>query len=170
MTIRALLPGDAAAFQAVRLRGLQECPAAFASSHEEEVDTPIEQVAQRLQPQADRAVLGWFQDGGLHGVVGVYRERLRKLAHKAVIWGVYVVPEARGAGVGRALLTHALHHAAVELGVRQVILGVNVENRPAIALYEALGFETFGTEREFLRVGDRFHDEYQMVRHLKREA
>src|SRR5688572_29853652 len=38
MQIRALTPKDAAAFAALRLRGLQECPEAFASSYEEEVN------------------------------------------------------------------------------------------------------------------------------------
>src|SRR2546429_9401473 len=46
MQIRNLGPADAAAFQALRLRGLLECPTSFASSYEEEYRDDIEIVAE----------------------------------------------------------------------------------------------------------------------------
>ena len=48
MQIRNLGPADAAAFQALRLRGLLECLTFFASSYEEEYRDDIEIVAERL--------------------------------------------------------------------------------------------------------------------------
>ncbi len=96
MHIRALAPSDAAAFQALRLRGLRECPEAFASSYEEEVDTPLVEIEKRLQPKNDSAVFGAFKDSELLALVGLQREGMAKLAHKSFIWGVYVAPEARG--------------------------------------------------------------------------
>jgi hypothetical protein len=33
----------------------------------------------------------------------------------------------------------------------------------AIALYESMGFRTYGTERGFLLVADELHDEHSMV-------
>jgi ribosomal protein S18 acetylase RimI-like enzyme len=163
MEIRALRPEDAAAFQALRLQGLLECPAAFASSHAEEVGTALTTIAERLATQDDRALFGAFDAGVLAGTVGIQRESMRKLAHKAHVWGVYVAPPARGAGIGRALLTAALGFAATTLGVRQVTLGVNGQNAAAIALYRSLGFETFGVERGFLCVDGVLHDELHMV-------
>ena len=61
MLFRALTPEDAAAFQALRLRGLQECPEAFASSYEEEVDTPLSEIENRLQLKDDSVIFGSFQ-------------------------------------------------------------------------------------------------------------
>ena len=163
MQIRTLSTSDAAVFQELRLRGLQELPSAFASSYEEEAETPIAVVAQRLAPQPDRAMFGAFKDQQLIGLVGLQREPMRKLAHKAFIWGMYVEPDARRRGVGRRLVAHALAFAANELRVRQVSLGVNARNLGAIALYRSLGFEQFGFERGFMLVDGELHDELHLV-------
>lgn len=164
MQIRALTPTDAAAFQALRLRGLLECPTAFASSHAEEVDTPLDEIERRLAPQADSVMLGAFDGSTLCAVLGLQRERMVKLAHKAFIWGVYVAPEHRRDGVGAQLMGHALACAAAMPGVRQVNLGVNAQNAAALALYQRLGFVSHGLERGYLRVDGQLFDEHQMVR------
>ena len=163
MLLRTLIPEDAAAFQALRLRGLQECPETFASSHEEEVGTLPAEIERRLKPKPDSAIVGAFREGKLVALTGVQREGMAKLAHKAFIWGVYVAPEARGHGVGNKVITHALNYAAENLGVRQVNLGVNTKNTAAVALYSKLGFVQYGLERGFLLVAGELHDEYQMV-------
>jgi ribosomal protein S18 acetylase RimI-like enzyme len=100
-------------------------------------------------------------------MVGLQREDLRKLAHKAFIWGMYVAPGARRRGVGRQLIDHALLRAASMNGVRQINLGVNAANVEAIALYEAAGFTSFGLERGFMLVSGELHDELHMVRNIK---
>jgi ribosomal protein S18 acetylase RimI-like enzyme len=164
--VRALAPSDAPAFQALRLRGLQECPEAFASSYEEEAGTPLSDIESRLQPKPDSAVFGAFEGSELRAVVGLQRESMAKLAHKAFIWGVYVAPEARGAGVGTLIMSHALRHAASNLMARQVNLGVNTKNIAAVALYRKLGFVEYGLERGFLLVAGVLQDEYQMVLQL----
>jgi ribosomal protein S18 acetylase RimI-like enzyme len=53
--------------------------------------------------------------------------------------GVGVVPERRGEGIGE-MLTRALIDRARGLGAEEMALEVIVDNRPAIALYEKLGF------------------------------
>ncbi len=163
MLIRTLTPKDAAAFQALRLRGLKECPEAFASSYEEEVGTLPAEIERRLKPRPDSAVVGAFREGELLALTGVQREGMAKLEHKAFIWGVYVAPEVRGNGVGSKVVSYALTYAAESLGVRQVNLGVNTRNTAAVALYGKLGFVQYGLERGFLLVGGELHDEYQMV-------
>jgi [ribosomal protein S18]-alanine N-acetyltransferase len=50
-----------------------------------------------------------------------------------------VLPEARGRGIGRALLTALLERFAAT-GVGRVTLGVRVDNPVAIGLYRSLGF------------------------------
>jgi ribosomal protein S18 acetylase RimI-like enzyme len=163
MVVRKLTPVDANAFQSLRLLGLRECPAAFASSYEEECELELPVVADRLAPRNDRAVFGAFEEHELVGLVGIKREELRKLSHKAYIWGMYVVPANRRRGVGRQLIAEALSFASSELRVRQVSLGVNAENKAAITLYGCMGFKSFGREPCFMLVDGLPHDEIQMV-------
>ncbi|MBQ0945150.1 GNAT family N-acetyltransferase [Ideonella sp. 4Y16] len=163
MLIRLLNPADAAGFRAVRLRGLTEEPAAFASSYEEECGRPLEATQAQLAPKADGAVFGAFEGDTLLGVVGLQRESMRKLAHKGVVWGMYVVPQGRGRGIARRLLAAALDHAWTQWQLAQVNLSAQTGNQAAVALYRSLGFEVFGTERGSMRVGDRVHDEHHMV-------
>ena len=163
MHIRLLVPSDAEAFRNLRLRGLRECPSAFASSYEEEVTDSLLEISRRLEPKPDGAVLGAFRDGALVGIVGVQREKLKKLSHKAYVWGVYVAPEARKAGIGAALIHQTLEHARSELGVWQVMLGANAENAAALTLYRKIGFAEYGLEKGFLLVEGVLHDQQLMV-------
>jgi GNAT superfamily N-acetyltransferase len=169
-SVRTLGAADAAAFQELRLRGLLECPAAFASSHAEEVGTPITAVAARLEPGPDQAVFGAFIATRMVGTVGMQRERPSKLAHKALLWGMYVAPEARRAGAGRALVSAALAWAANAPGLRQVNLGVSVATPAAATLYESLGFRQFGFEREFMLLDGDGRDERHMVCFIRPQA
>lgn len=146
-TIRLLTGDDAGAFQALRLRGLLECPTAFASSHPEEVGESLGAVAMRVAADGVFGVYGAFDgEGRLVGVAGLGRESMRRLAHKATLWGMYVAPESRRQGVARRIVSHVLQQAAREPGLRQVNLGVHAENMAARSLYESLGFVAWGTE------------------------
>lgn len=163
MTVRVLARSDAAAFQALRLRGLAEIPTAFSASLEEEETAPLAVVADGLGASAERAMLGLLDGAVLVGIAGVFRERTRKLAHKATIWGVYVAPEARRGGAGRQLLQAAMAHAYEMDGVRQIYLSVQDINLPARRLYESLGFEAIGVERDFMIVDGVPQDELHMA-------
>ena len=163
MDIRVLLIEDAPAFQKLRLQALRECPTAFSSSYEDECDRSLTAIAERVAPTAGNAVFGAFDGKKLIGVVGLQRERYRKLAHKAFIWGMYVDPGKRHLGLGRLLLDRALAHAASMPDLRQVNLFVNAENVAAISLYHAAGFRRFGVERGFMLVDGVLYDEIHMV-------
>src|SRR2546421_12642890 len=115
--VRRVLPADAAEFQALRLRGLREIPTAFGSSYEEECETPASDLAERLRRNINGFVLGAVEGGRLVGIVGMQREAHRKLAHKMILWGMYVAPEARGRGVGRQLVEAALREGVAVDGI-----------------------------------------------------
>lgn len=169
MTVRRLTPDDLEAFQALRLRGLRESPSAFGSTYEEEVDRPLEMVAARLKESDDSAVVGAFGgDGALLGMGGVHREGKRKARHRAGIWGMYVVPEARGQGVGRALLQALVEHARGMGGVERLELGVESGNTAARTLYHASGFTTYGVQPDAYRADGQSWDAELMTMALER--
>ena len=166
MIIRLLTTDDASSYLLLRLNALRDHPTAFSSSYEEECHTPLETIAERLSAKDDRAIFGAFNDEGLCGMAGIRREDMRKESHKANIWGVYVAPRARATGVGQKIISRALLFAEDDLKVIQVNLSVNSKNLAAIALYERMGFITFGFEKRYLMVNGEPQDEWHMVRFL----
>ena len=56
---------------------------------------------------------------------------------------LYVRPRRHGRGIGKALLQHALEHAAND-GVADVWLMTNAENTPAIGFYHRIGARDLG--------------------------
>jgi RimJ/RimL family protein N-acetyltransferase len=110
--------------------------------------------------------MGAFDGDALVGVAGLAREARPKTLHKAFVWGVYVKPSHRGHGVGRALLNAVLDRARGYADLRQINIMVAVTQVAATRLYQSLGFERFGRERDALRVGDAFMDEDWMVLRL----
>jgi ribosomal protein S18 acetylase RimI-like enzyme len=55
---------------------------------------------------------------------------------------IFVEPQARGSGLGRALVEAAFARARVR-GCARIELDVNEANPAAVALYESLGFESW---------------------------
>jgi len=161
--LRILSSKDAAEFQRLRLEGLRESPTAFSSSYEDERDSDLTRVAERIASDGRRAIFGAFDGDELVGLAGFQRESGRKLEHKAFIWGMYVTPRCRRRGIGRQLIEHVLSHAAEQAGLRRIKLGVNAANAAAIALYEAVGFKSYGVEQAFLIVDRIEQDEIHMA-------
>src|SRR3989442_2403705 len=160
MIARVLTEADAPAFYALRQRALREHPEAFGMSPEEV--GPVEVVAERFRAEtASSFVMGAF-DPGLVGIVGCVRERGVKQRHVAMIWGMYVAPEARGGGVGRRLLAAAIEQARRWPDLEQLCLDVVTVQTEARALYLACRFEIVGLKRRRVKVGDRYYDEEHM--------
>lgn len=157
-TFRQLTATDAAAFRALRLAGLLEAPTAFGSSYASEKDNTVEDFAGII---ARNHMVGAFVGDELAGVAGFYRSTGEKNEHRGNVWGVYVEPVHRGAGIARRLIEMQLEHARSV--VLQVHLCVVTDNVAAVRLYEGLGFVSYGTEPRALRVGGTFHDELLMV-------
>ena len=156
--IRLLTPADAAIYRSVRLEALATNPEAFASTYEREQDKPLSWFEERL---AMSDVFGAFIADELAGTAGFWREDSAKTAHKAVLWGMYVRPQARKSGMGRMLIDAVVAHAAQR--VEQLHLAVVSENEAALQLYKAAGFVEYGREIRALKLGDRYYDETLMA-------
>ena len=90
----------------------------------------------------DGAVLGWVAVSGVS----------ERCVYAGVVeHSVYVHPDARGRGVGRALLD-ALLRSTAEAGVWTVQSGVFPENVASLALHAAVGFRTVGTRSRLGRM------------------
>ncbi len=155
--IRRLTTADTAPYRDLRLEALQNAPTAFGSSYEAESQGSLSDFEGHLTRSY---IAGAWLGGSLVGVTGFYALS-GKAAHRGNIWGVYVQPAARGRGVSRALLTAILSHARTQ--VKQVHLSVVTDNTAALALYERLGFTTYGTEPRSLFVDGHYLDEHMMV-------
>jgi ribosomal protein S18 acetylase RimI-like enzyme len=112
-----------------------------------------------------RAIFGAVEPD-LIGMAGIAQEEGAKSRHKARLWGVYVIPARRGLGIGRALVEAAIEFARSLDGLTHVHLAVAESGQAARALYEHLGFRTWGTEPAAIRVGEVSVAEHHMVRAL----
>lgn len=88
-------------------------------------------------------VLGWVAVSPVSG---------RCVYAGVVEHSVYVAPEARGRGVGRALLDHLLASAGTG-GIWTVQSGVFPQNIASLALHEAAGFRVVGTRERLGLMG-----------------
>jgi ribosomal protein S18 acetylase RimI-like enzyme len=166
MNIRKLAPSDALAFQALRLQALRQDPIAFASSYEDERDTPLATVAERLVPTGDRAIVGGFDGERLVGLAAWHREEMRKLQHKGFVWGVYVDKAHRGRGLAKRLLEAVICLARQADGIVLLNLTAYADNHAAIALYESVGFVIYGREPAAICVDGMLHDDVHMALRL----
>lgn len=129
MTIRGYAPEDAD--ELIRVNA-----AAFAHHPE--------QGAMDAADLAERMAEPWFDPAGL--LLGYDGDRLAAFhwtkQHDARLGEVYVVgvdPSAQGRGLGKVLTLAGLHHLAGQ-GVEEVLLYVESDNHPAVAVYSGLGF------------------------------
>lgn len=135
LTVRGYRDSDADALLAVNA-------AAFAH-HPEQGSMDAAALAERMAEP-------WFDPAGL--LVATDAEALLGFhwtkQHSPEVGEVYVVgvdPRAQGRGLGRLLTLAGLHHLA-GLGVEEVLLYVESDNRPAIATYAGLGFTHAGAD------------------------
>jgi putative acetyltransferase len=166
VNIRRATPADAAALVA-HITGIVSEPVRTAPLDPDEVMTVeaerglIEQFA-----SSERAIMLVAEDGG--EIVGDLTLRAisprRALQHVASL-GMSVRASHRRRGIGRALLEAGIEWAR-GIGITRLELYVFADNAPAIALYEALGFQHEGRRKNFVRFADRYVDDLVMARQL----
>ena len=129
VTIRSYRDSDAAALVAVNA-------AAFAH-HPEQGAMDEANLARRMaEPWFDPAGLLVAEDAS--GMLGFHWTKQHD-ERRGEVYVVGVAPRAQGRGLGRLLTLAGLRHLA-GLGVDEVLLYVESDNLPAVAMYSRLGF------------------------------
>jgi RimJ/RimL family protein N-acetyltransferase len=160
-SVRRLSSQEADAFRSIRLESLQQDPEAFGSTFETELNESRKNFLERF----DRSTLfGGFVGANLMAIVGFYHLEGPKIGHKAVLWGMYVRPEARGTGLATALIGSLIEHAREH--VEQIQLTVVSSNPRARRFYQRMGFSEYGLEKKALRYNGVYFDEVLMVMFL----
>ena len=159
-TYRKLKPSEAQDFRRVRLECLQNFPDSFGTLFDDEAGKPklyFEELIEQNRP--DVFFFGAFAGDELIGIAGFVRGDRTKTRHRGEIVAMYVNPDFRGQKIGENLL-RALIKAVFGLeGIEQVHLTVVADNRAAVGLYERIGFETFGVQKNYFKLGERNWDQ-----------
>lgn len=166
MEIRELTEDDVETYWAIRLRALREEPESFGSSYADASARPLADIAGQLRSMRERGdfTLAAVEDGALVGLIAFVRAPGAKNQHNADIYSMYVAPEARSKGYGRALIEETLRRARALGGIEKVALAVVSTNTAARALYQSLGFTTYGLRPQALKLPDgRYLDEDYMI-------
>jgi ribosomal protein S18 acetylase RimI-like enzyme len=148
---------DWASFRELRLRSLLDSPEAFGSTYGEESSQTEhawrDWAAGRWRGGTAAVFAGRADDGTVVGTAtGAEYEAETGVAHVYAMW---VAPDARGAGVGRALVD-AVAGWARDRGCDRLILSVTESNEIARRFYGACGFVDTG-ERDALREDSELH-------------
>jgi ribosomal protein S18 acetylase RimI-like enzyme len=139
--VRRIAAGEADLLRELRLRSLREDPLAFGSTYEREAAPG----ARDWQRWAAEGATGERQAfyivepaGGLAS--GAIHDPDDGLAH---LYGVWVAPEARGTGAGRALVDAVVAWATAS-GAHRLVAAVTEGNKAAARLYAGAGFVDTG--------------------------
>lgn len=158
ITVAAMLDEHAEAVLEIYRLGIATGNATFETEPPDWARFTASRLAQHRFVALDRGgtVLGW---------IACSRVSDRCVYAGVVEHSVYVHPEARGLGVGRALL-EALIAATEAAGIWTIQSGVFPENTASLALHTTCGFRTVGTRA---RVG-RHHGTWRDVVLIERRS
>lgn len=148
-------------YKDIRLKGLQEDPQAFSRSYEEELAFPDEKWKERANnPFGTMAMRNGNPIGTMSAFIS--EEDGKRVAN---IVGAFVLPEARGKGLGSLLMQRVLEKIDQSSDIDCTRLSVNKDQLAAIRLYEKFGFCIISEKAEVMGDG-RKCTEYIMERNL----
>lgn len=98
------------------------------------------------------------------GTLGCENGQRRRVAHCGT-FGMAVLKDWRGQGVGTAMLRCFLEWAEASPVIEKVGIGVLASNEPAIRLYQKFGFTEEGRQPKEIKIGpEQYHDVILMYR------
>jgi len=171
MHVALLKPSDAANYRRLMLEAYERAADAFTSTAQERAREPDAFWVERISdPAGLSAAFGAFERDDLVGTVALEFSAKPKTRHKALVIGMYVSPESRGGGAGRALLAAAIDYAEAREGILRMSLTVTEDNAPAVNLYRSAGFEAFGVEPMAILTPGGFKNKVHMSRAVARKT
>ena len=153
ISVRLLAEEDWELFRSVRLAALAESPESFVATHDEEVALDEDYWRQRMT-RSHRFVAE--QDGEVIGVVSVGPHG--DDPQSGDLFGLWVAPEHRSAGVSSRLVKAAAQRA-VEDGRERLFYWVSTENGRGIAFASNVGFRVSSERRPALKAHEEFGDQ-----------
>jgi GNAT superfamily N-acetyltransferase len=163
-TVRRIRPDEGLRLRTLRLRALADAPLAFGSTFAQEGAFSDEVWGERATHGAageDRVTyVAEYGDRWIGMATGLVDSPDDS---RLALVGMFVEPDARGRGIGVALI-EAVVAWARERGAAHLYLWVTSTNRPAIALYQRCGFRPTGKHKPIDHTPSL--SEIQMVRDL----
>jgi GNAT superfamily N-acetyltransferase len=120
----------------VRLRALEQDPAAFLETHANASTFPEERWRERATPRDSQASFAFERDGRYDGLVSCFMGDDPATVFLVAMW---VAPELRGTGAAQQLVESVLDWGRRRRAER-VCLSVEGDNPRAARLYEKCGF------------------------------
>jgi RimJ/RimL family protein N-acetyltransferase len=168
--IRLFKPTEFDDFYAIRREALVAAPEAFLIKVEDFDSQPVDEERYRFTYNASnshRMIAGAWVDGRIRGMIGLFRQKVRGFENRAMAWGVFSSPNARGLGLGQQMMRLLTEKAAQIEGVDRIVLSVLSANSQAILFYEKIGMERFApAENDPLLGHSQAGEDVFMVYHL----
>lgn len=143
VTLEPISAKNAAVYQAIRLRALQDSPAAFGSTFAGEVRLSDAQWLDRAARCAGETSVGYLAIDA-QAACGIARATADD-QDSGIAWveSMWVAPLHRKTGIGR-LLINEIEAWARGRGIRGLKLAVTSNNEAAIRFYQGFGFSATG--------------------------
>lgn len=168
--VRLLGEDDWESYREVRLQALRDAPDAFGATAAEEEDMPESEWRARML-RSDRLVA--VQSGATVGVVSLRPGPLARSSDEldalmaSEVFGLWVAPEARGAGVPERLIDAAALRARTNTQ-SHLVYWVGVDNARAVAFASGYGFRPTDSRRSARQAGHEGGTEAAMLFPLAR--
>ena len=166
ITIRPVVPADAASLRELRLEAVANYPAAFAADYGITAAQSIEFWAERIIDNTvdDKGVICVATaEGQLIGMTGFLRGHWPKIRHSGVIWAYTSNRNGAACTLAEALLDECIAWAKAH-SVVMVKLAAITTNTPAIRCYARCGFTIYGIEPKAICYDGVYYDELLMVK------
>lgn len=160
MIVKLAAP-DFERWKELRLEAVSAHPESFGESYQ---DVQAQDLAWFNLSLRSGTTFAYEKNAQLIGLVGTFSMQPGNMRHRATLFGMYVKPAYRKAGVGDALVDHVIDF--VKPDHKQIHLTVTTSNHAAIALYKKHDFEIYGTEPDALCVNGGYYDVHLMLRRL----
>lgn len=160
MNLRELRPGDWPAVRKIYEEGIRGGDATFETKTPSWERWDAAHPELRLVAERDGAIIGWAALSPASG-----RHCYRGVGEVSV----YVAEEARGDGLGRALLGKLVEHSE-QAGYWTLTAGVFPENEPSLRLHKACGFREVGVRERLGELGGVWRDVVLLERRSARQG